>query len=686
MGLCLLLLAAVMGGLLQRRAAMQREVRTLSAGIIHELFEHGARARGESIASALAEVAADPLGGGDLKEVQRLARNAARLRLVNYARLYDAKAWLLADGTGHAVAARPDPLALAAIVAGRTQLRSVAGTLDVAVPVKALGRSLGCVRVGMSLTQARKIEAAANERLRRRLDEAGRRELVWLLLLLAGLAVIGVVVAVYVQHTLVAPIRWLAAAAHQIENGNYAVQPRDSSRRDELGQLLNAFGRMSASIARHDREVRQMAYTDALTGLANRLALRRLLGQRLDVALAHGGQLALLFADVDDFKRVNDTLGHEAGDQVLLQFTARIGAAVRELGGEDAVLARFGGDEFVMVVQAADAAAVAVRLADRLVQELRRPLHVLGREVFLGTSIGIALLPDDASDATTLLKKGDIAMYQAKVAGKNCHRFYSQAMDHARARRVHMEHELRGAWERGELRLVYQPIHRMSDQTMVGVEALLRWQHPTLGAIPPSTFIDVAEQGGLIEEIGLKVLRVACMNAVEWPRREERPELFISVNVSSRQLRSSELTGMVAECLVDSGLPPSRLHLELTETAVISDEMLATSLLDRLHRMGVKVWLDDFGTGFSGLSQLRQASVDGVKIDKSFVADLQRDPDDLTLTCAIIEMAHSLGISVVAEGIEQQAQFDLLRQRGCDLGQGYWFSQPLSNDELVQRL
>lgn len=687
MGLCLALLAAILVLLLQRQSSMQREVRALSGGIIHELFEHGLRSRGESIASALAEVVADPLRDSDLKEIEGLARNASRQRLVDYARLYDGHGRLVADGAGLAVAApAPDPLALATLAAGRSQVRPLGGVLDVAVPVMASGRLIGSVRVGMSLTQAAQIEAEANERLRRRLETVGRRDLLWLLLLLAGLALVGVALAVYVQRTLVAPIRWLASAAQRIERGDYTVAPHQTSRRDEMGELLHAFGRMSRSIERHDREVRHMAYTDALTGLANRLALRQLLDLRLETALASGGQLALLFADVDDFKRVNDTLGHEAGDQVLLQFAARIGAAVNEMGGEDAVLARFGGDEFVILVQAEDAATVAALLAERLVQELRRPLQVQGREVFLGTSIGIALGPDDAIDATTLLKKGDIAMYQAKMAGKNCHRFYSRAMDHALERRVHMEQELRGAWERGELRLVYQPIHRLSDQRMVGLEVLLRWQHPTLGTIPPSTFIDVAENSGLIEEIGPKVLRAACMDAVQWPRRAGAPELFISVNVSSRQLRCGDLADMVARCLEESGLPPARLHLELTETAVIGDEMLAASLLDRLHRAGVKVWLDDFGTGFSGLSHLRQAPVDGVKIDKSFVADLQRDPADLALTTAIIAMAHSLGITVVAEGIELEAQFALLRERSCDLGQGYWFSQPLGHDDLLRLL
>ena len=285
------------------------------------------------------------------------------------------------------------------------------------------------------------------------------------------------------------------------------------------------------------------------------------------------------------------------------------------------------------------------------------------------------------------MKNGDIAMYQAKVAGKNDFRFYSRAMDHAVERRVHMEQELRGAWERGELSLAYQPVCRASDGRVVGAEALLRWQHPMLGMISPSVFIDVAEQSGLIDGIGLRVLQSACAEAMRWSTIGEGGErLFVSVNVSPRQLRKGDLPDIVAECLRESGLPASCLHLELTETAVISDELQAATMLARLHATGVKVWLDDFGTGFSGLSHLRRVPVDGVKIDRSFVADLQRDPDDLALTTAIIAMAHSLGITVVAEGVEKEAQYNLLAERGCDLVQGYWLSHPISATEFAHLL
>ena len=438
---------------------------------------------------------------------------------------------------------------------------------------------------------------------------------------------------------------------------------------------------MADSIERHDRDMRRMAYTDSLTGLANRLAFRETLDHRLMQLRGVGRQLALLFADIDDFKRVNDTLGHDVGDEVLIQFANRISEAVERIGGGASELARFGGDEFVILVygenEQTDVRASAAHLAETLVAELSRPIVVQDRQVFLGTSIGVTLFPEDASGATMLMKNGDIAMYQAKVAGKNGYRFYSRAMDQAVTRRVRIEQDLRGAWERGELSLVYQPIYRVADKTLLGAEALLRWQHPVHGQVAPSVFIDVAEQSGLIETIGPAVFRAACKDAVRW-RREGGEELFVSVNVSARQLRSGDFSEQVMAALADSGLPPRLMHIELTETAVLGDEEQARQILAGLRDVGIKVWLDDFGTGFSGLSHLRRVPVDGVKIDRSFIADVMRDPDDLALTTAIIAMAHSLGMTVVAEGVEKEGQCDLLRARGCDLAQGYWLGHPMN--------
>lgn len=689
MGGAMLVVVAILLVLLGRQAAMQREVVQLSGGVIHELFDRSMHNRGEAMARELSDALANPLYYNDMEQIGALVRNAARQRVVSYVLVFDARGHLIHDGSvSVADYGRPmsDPLAAAAVAATGLKVQRSPRVLENSMPVMVGDQRLGGVRVGMALDEVQALEADASRTLAQRLDQVATRHLGWLLLMLGLLVAIGAMVIIYVQRTLVAPIRGLALAARQIEAGDYHVPVRENLRHDEVGELVREFARMRDAIARHDREVRHMAYTDALTGLTNRLAFREALDHRLASARVSGQQLGLLFADMDDFKRVNDSLGHEAGDEALLQFAQRISAAVQQAGGEEALLARFGGDEFVILVGAGDVPAQARTLAERLVHDLGKPLNVQGKELFLGSSIGVTLFPDDAADASTLLKNGDIAMYQAKMAGKNCYRYYSRAMDHAVERRVHMEQELRGAWERGELRLAYQPIFRTRDRRMVGVETLLRWQHPTLGTIPPSVFIEVAEKSGLIEVIGPKVLRAACKEAAQWPASREGEHLFVSVNVSPRQLRGGELPELVAQCLQDTGLPASRLHIELTETAVIGDEMVAAQLLDKLHRTGVKVWLDDFGTGFSGLSHLRQVPVDGVKIDKSFVADMQRDPDDLALTTAIIAMAHALGITVVAEGIEQEVQFDLLAQRGCDLGQGYWLSRPVSATAIVQML
>ncbi|SDQ47830.1 diguanylate cyclase (GGDEF) domain-containing protein [Pseudoxanthomonas sp. CF125] len=690
MGITLAVVFALIAVLLQRQAMMQREVDVLGREAMQSMAADALNRRGEAMVEQLADSLTNPLYFSDLDAIGTTVRAAARQPDVAYVLVYDARGNIVHDGSYDISAyGQPmtDPLAHAAVSSDRLLTQWSRQVVDVSEGISIGNERLGGVRVGYSLAEIRASEERAANNLNSRLVELGRRHMGWIVLLLAALAAVCVGIAWYAQRTLVKPIRQLAEAAHAIGVGNYDAERLSSDRKDEVGELVRAFSSMNDSIARHDRDVRRMAYTDALTGLTNRLAFRESLDHRLMMLRGAGRQLALLFADIDDFKRVNDTLGHEAGDDVLVQFANRIRDAVERMGGDDSLLARFGGDEFVILIQNGDVRASATQLAEALVKELGQPLVVEGRQVFLGTSIGITLFPEDASGATSLMKNGDIAMYQAKVAGKNCYRFYSRAMDQAVERRVHMEQELRGAWERGELSLVYQPIYRLMDHRIVGAEALLRWQHPEMGAVAPSVFIDVAEQSGLIETIGPRVLRAACAAAAHWNAHSDSEEApFVAVNVSPRQLRSGDLPEEVASSLRDTGLPASRLHLELTETAVIGDEAHASALLAKLHRTGVKVWLDDFGTGFSGLSHLRRVPVDGVKIDRSFIADMQRDPDDLALTTAIIAMAHSLGITVVAEGVEKEAQFDILRDRGCDLAQGYWLGHPMSAAEFAHLL
>ncbi|NUS37703.1 MAG: EAL domain-containing protein [Lysobacter sp.] len=691
----LLLMLAVVLLMLQRQGAMQREVLVQSRDAMHALVVERLRRHGEAQVAQLAGALANPLYFFDFDTIGTIARDALREPGVRYVLVFDGHGEILHDGSGEVPPfgqAMRDPLAYEAFAARDVHAQWSEHVLDVSSPIHVGDQRLGGVRVGYALDPIRNDEAVATRALDARLDEIGDRHLARVGLLLAALLALGAIASLLLQRALVRPIRQLADAAREIEAGNYGAAVPTSRRNDELGDLMRAFGRMGASIARHDRDIRRMAYTDALTGLANRLAFRESLDQRLMQLRGAGRQLALLLCDIDDFKRVNDTLGHDAGDEVLVQFANRIRAAVERYADGESLLARFGGDEFVILLQAGaapgqEARALATELATTLVDVLSRPIQVQGRQVFLGTSIGLTLFPDDAAGGAMLLKNADIAMYQAKVAGKGCFRFYSRAMDQAVERRVRMEQDLRGAWERGELSLAYQPVFRLSDGQLVGAEALLRWRHPEQGVVAPSVFIDVAEQSGLIEVIGPQALRAACTEAMEWQARRVRGDgLFVSVNVSPRQLRSGDLPEQAAAVLRDTGLPPGLLHVELTETAVIGDELHAGALLSRLRSTGVKVWLDDFGTGFSGLSHLRRVPVDGVKIDRSFVADVLRDPDDLALTTAIIAMGHSLGITVIAEGVEQEGQYNILRERGCDLAQGYWLGHPLAPDDFAALL
>lgn len=695
MVLMLLLMAAAVALMLHRQERMQSDVEAVSREAMQSIVDDSLRRRGEGTVDQLTESLANPLYFFDLDTIGVLIRAALRQPATRYVVVFDADGLIIHDGSDEIVPyGQPmeDPLAPSAVAATEQLTQFSDDIMDVTSPIMIGAQRIGGVRIGFDLQSSRAVQVEALGDLRTRLAEVGRRQLWWIALLSSALLVFSVVLLWLVQRWLVEPIRELAGSARQIESGDFDAQTPQSRRNDELGDLTRAFSRMSQSVARHDRDIRRMAYTDALTGLSNRLAFREALDRRLVQSNGAGLQLGLLFADIDDFKRVNDTLGHDAGDEVLLQFGSRIRAAVEKYGGESAMVARFGGDEFVILVQgsatrAGDVRAMTTRLADILVADLGLPIVVRNRQVFLSTSIGITLFPEDAASATALMKNGDVAMYQAKVAGKNCHRFYSRAMDQAAEHRVHLEHELRGAWDRGELSLAYQPVFRLSDRTLIGAEALLRWNHPEHGAIAPTVFIEIAEQSGLIETLGPQVLRAACQDAAQWQAASPfASPLFVAVNVSPRQLRNGDLPRIVAASLGEAGLAPQRLHLELTETAVIGDEMQASRLLTQLRATGVKVWLDDFGTGFSGLSHLRRVPVDGVKIDRSFVADILHDPDDLALTSAIIAMAHSLGITVVAEGVENEGQYALLRERRCDLAQGFWLGHPLAMDDFMDLL
>jgi diguanylate cyclase (GGDEF)-like protein len=649
--------------------------------------------RGQQLATNFAVAATPAMAGGDQVTISNLARAMRHQPDVVYVIVYDSSGRIVNDGTGSGRAgqAMVDPLANAALAATTVTSQWTDNLLDVSAPILQADQRIGGVRIGLvgsSKPSAEELRVLGP--LDQHLERASFSHRAWMLIALTAVILICVAAVWLLERRILQPIRTLARLLAGNEPGQtaglaLASHQQDEDRPDEIGDLFRAFERMREGVIRHDREIRRMAYTDPLTGLANRLAFRESLDDRLLTLQASSGELALLFIDLDDFKRVNDTLGHESGDDVLSQLSVRVRLTLERMNSLGSEIARFGGDEFIVLYMAEDIRNASSKLAEALIEEIQRPLLIGGKQVFLGASVGITFFPFDANHAGQLLKNADIAMYQAKVAGKNCYRFYSRAMDQAVERRVHLEQELRGAWDRGELSVAYQPLFNLADGRMTGAEALLRWQHPRLGLVPPSVFVEVAEQSGLIGQLGRHVLDQACADAAAWVARDGS-KLFVSVNVSSHQLRSGELPEVVTHALRNSGLAANQLHLELTETAVLGDEAQASVLLSRVRAGGVKVWLDDFGTGFSGLSHLRRVPVDGVKIDRSFVADVLRDPDDLALTSAIIAMAHSLGITVVAEGIETEGQYAVLRERGCDQGQGFWLGRPMSSDDFLRKL
>ena len=423
-----------------------------------------------------------------------------------------------------------------------------------------------------------------------------------------------------------------------------------------------------------EERMRHIAQHDALTGLPNRLALAIRLAQLLPEARRHHWRLAIMFIDLDRFKIINDTLGHQIGDELLREVACRLSGVIRETD----FVARLGGDEFVIILPSISSPADAAMVAGKIIAKLSTPIEAEGHELHTSPSIGISIFPDDGPDSDTVMKNADVAMYHAKAAGRNNYQFFTAEMNRITADRLNIERKLRHAIARNELSLDFQPQFSGRDGTPTGVEALVRWYHPTDGTISPARFIPVAEETGLIVEIGDWVLTTACVEMARWIHAGLKP-LRIAVNVSARQLRRRDFCETVANALTTSGLPPELLELEITESSVMENPQEAIHILERLGRMGVTLAIDDFGTGYSSLAYLKLFPIDHLKIDRSFVADIEHDLNDRAIAFGTIALAHSLGLKVIAEGVETEDQLELLRSNGCDEIQGYLFSKPLNS-------
>lgn len=425
-----------------------------------------------------------------------------------------------------------------------------------------------------------------------------------------------------------------------------------------------------------EAQIQQLAHFDQLTGLPNRSQLNDRFRYALSLAQRHGDQLAIMFLDLDHFKNINDTLGHSVGDQLLVDVSRRLKAALRE---EDS-LSRLGGDEFILLLPGTDEAA-ASQVATKLLAAVAQPCQIEQNELVSTVSIGIALYPNDGQDFETLSKNADAAMYRVKQASRNDFRFFTQEMQAHSARTLQLVNALRHALPRHEFELHFQPQIALQDGHIVGAEALLRWRHPELGMISPVEFIPIAEDSGQILAIGEWVLRTAVTQLKQWLDAGLRP-MVMAVNLSAVQFRHPNLIDLVTRILDEAALPPEFLELELTEAAAMDDPPAAIAIMNKLDERGIRMSIDDFGTGYSSLSYLKKFKVDKLKIDQSFVRDISDDPDDKAIVTAIINLASSLGMHTIAEGVETASQLAFLRLQGCDEVQGYYFSKPLPKDQF----
>lgn len=443
-------------------------------------------------------------------------------------------------------------------------------------------------------------------------------------------------------------------------------------------------------VKKNQDQIRHLAYYDHLTGLANRPLFIDSLEKTLASATRHNRKMAILFLDIDRFKRINDTLGHHIGDLLLKKIAERINRCIREtdtatrLGQDESTncISRLGGDEFTILLSEIAHPEDAAKVAQRILDVIPQPMNLEGQEVFVTTSIGISVFPIDGKNTENLMKNADTAMYHAKEKGRNNFQFYKESLNTSASEKLELENDIRRALKRDEFMLYYQPQLDARSRRIIGVESLIRWQHPTRGFVSPGDFLPIAEESGLIIPLTEWVLSTACSQNKNWQVEGLKP-IRVSVNLSGHHFNQLKITEMVERVLQYSQLEPKYLEVEITEGTLIENKDEVKSTLQLLKDLGLTIAIDDFGTGYSSLAYLKTFPIDTLKIDQSFVRDISSDPNDAAITKAIVAMAHSLDLNVIAEGVETNDQLDFLRELGCSNVQGFLFSRPLPADEFA---
>ncbi|HEY3058407.1 MAG TPA: EAL domain-containing protein [Chloroflexota bacterium] len=476
-----------------------------------------------------------------------------------------------------------------------------------------------------------------------------------------------------INAELVRDKRWEGELVHTRRDGTrVVVASRWALQVDHAGQPLSVLG-INTDITdrkRAEAALEHQALHDALTGLPNRILFRARLERALEHADRGKRRVAVFFLDLDNFKVINDSLGHQAGDEVLVEVGQRVRSCLRV----NDIVARFGGDEFTVLLEEIEVESESDLVADRILDALRAPIRIGDRDVFVSASVGVALSTPRQSRPDSLMRNADVAMYQSKTNGKARHSQYDARLQKMAMERLELETDLRQALELDQLELHYQPILSLQDGRVAEVEALVRWRRPGFGLVYPTSFIPVAEETGLIVPIGRWVLREACRQAADW--RRDSAELVMSVNLSARQFRHPGLLGDIAATLAETGLPAHSLKLEITESVAIDDAETALVKLQALKAIGVQLAIDDFGTGYSWLGYLKRFPVDALKIDRSFIQGMGQDSQDAAIVESVVALARTLHLSVIGEGIETPAQAAHLRALGCDRGQGFLFARP----------